>query len=179
MKTYNVTTILNYNSNNGDVTCNTDSFGGRDVAEYTYDLLLSQECSEHGMACEIGLWEVEEGQEPELLKSDYQKSALLPKDGVVVTFAHTTYMNYCYTILDVQKVEVGQRYESLAVSEDHTNRPWDAVYDSIEEMEADYRKGNGMPFNKTNKGRVIVESFLADNGFADYQEVEEESDDQE
>lgn len=180
---FEVVLIEDYNENKGNPDVSSESFETLSEAEVAFENEIKSEYSENGKTCRVELRDLTENEDGEVadepIKEGYKASALLPKDGVVVTYQHRTYMNYCYSISEVRKVNDGERYEDLNVSVDHTNSNWDAVYDSIEEMQEAFEKGFSSPMDKINSGSSKVEEFLSENNVEGYTEVEEEGGDNE
>jgi hypothetical protein len=167
---YQIIVVENYNSNNGNSDTTEHNYKTLAEAKAEYKKLLKGEYKEHGKTCEVQLWKNGAGKP---IESEYQVSALIPKGSIIVTYQHVTYMNYAYKVTDVQEVRSGERYEDLNVSVDHTNSSWDAVFDSIEELNESYEKKYGI-FAKLNSGRKIIEDFLAKNGIDKYQSEDDD-----
>lgn len=161
-KKYAVRLVEDYDHNGGNPDSSSTEYATLSAATAAYEAEIKEEYKEHGKTCEVQLWNYKKDHD-EPIRSDYKKSALLPKDGVIVTYQHLTHINYCYAIVEIRKVNDGERYEDLNVSVDYTNRNWDVVYDSIGGMQLAYENAYSTPMDKIQTGAYKIEEFLDEN----------------
>lgn len=162
MKTYQVLIIENYNENEGNPDVYTREFNSLRDAKMYFKSESKKDYRENGKYCKIELWKCingeQVGDDPIMVKK--LNSPLLPDNGVIVTYEHVTYMDYCYKITDVRMVEAGERYEDLNVCLDSIMRPCDAVFDSVEQLKEFYENQSIHPFDKIKSGRFVINEFL-------------------
>lgn len=192
MKTYTVLVTEDHDNNMGDpISSESYSFELLSDANKKYESELIIHAGGNGInryveLCESNEYDPEEDGFDEnydidplytQLKSDYCDSPALPKDGVIVYYCHVTYMGYAYAIDNIELVSNSEfkNYSDLPYSDDHIHTTWARVYKSVEDMQEAYENGYSQPFDKLQKGRRIVEEFLAEQGIEEYiKESEEE-----
>lgn len=169
---YTVVTREDYSENTGNpISSESESFSTLEEAEKAYQEEISEITNGHGYNKIVELCKGnEENPLDEIVKIDTCKSAKLPIGAILVYFRHRTYMNYCYEIIEVEKATEGMTYDQLPYSDDTTRATWCCVEDSIEDLKVDYEHGNGLPFNKIQKGAGIIEAFLRKEGIEGYEE---------
>lgn len=97
----------------------------------------------------------------EVERVNYNNGGLLPRDGYIVWYKHHRYMNYAYTITEVEAVKhtTWETYCQLVDDSDDTFTEFAAVYDSLENLRTAYENGFGI-FAKINKGAGKVEEII-------------------
>jgi hypothetical protein len=95
---------------------------------------------------------------------------VLNSDGVIVGYSHGTYVNYCYEVNFVELVEdTDFKTESnLNHDDDDTMTTYYRYYPSVAAFADEFESQNCIPFDKLNKGRKVIEQFLADQKFGEY-----------
>lgn len=164
MKKYSVLVTEDYDGNRGDSIY--ESFDFENLQEAKDEFAKQCECvySENGKYCTVELQELTIDEEdymfdPVVLESFRKPSKAIPDGSIIVTFHHVQYMHYCYAVTHVREA-FGDTHEDLNVSVDNTNKPWDAVFSSLEEMTLAFENKSGIPFNKLNSGGKIVNEFI-------------------
>jgi hypothetical protein len=164
MKKYNVLVTEDYDGNRGDSNSESFDFENLQQAKDEFAKQCQGDYSENGKYCTVVLQELtidEEDymSEPVVLESFRKPSKPIPDGSIIVTFHHVQYMHYCYAVTHVREAFC-DTHEDLNVSLDNTNRPWDVVFKSLEEMTLAVENKSGMPFNKLNSGGKIVKEFI-------------------
>jgi hypothetical protein len=164
MKKYSVLVTEDYDGNRGDSIHESFDFESLQQAKDEFAKQCKGDYSENGKYCTVELQELTIDEEdymsdPEVLESFRKPSKAIPDGSIIVTFHHVQYMHYCYAVTHVREA-FGDTHENLNVSVDNTNRPWDAVFSSLEEMTLAFENKSGMPFNKLNSGSKIVTEFI-------------------
>jgi len=154
---YTLVIIEDYSSNKGNPIVSEESYNTLIEVEAAFNKEVAEPYREHGMTCRLEIWQ--DGQD-EPIKDAYKNSAQIPMGSVVVSYKHVTYMHYAYAIVAVRKVDSYTTFEDLNASADSTSAVWDRVYESVEDMECDYKNGLSIPFNKLQRGNKVVEEFV-------------------
>jgi hypothetical protein len=164
MKKYSLLVTEDYDGNRGDSNCESFDFESLQQAKDQFAKQCEGEYSENGKYCNVELQELTIDEEdymsdPVVLESFRKPSKPIADGSVIVTFHHVQYMHYCYAVTHVREA-FGDKHEDLNVSVDNTNKPWDIVFKSLEEMTLAFENKYGMPFNKLNSGGKIVKEFI-------------------
>lgn len=102
----------------------------------------------------------------------------LNPESIIVAFSHHMYMGYSYDIksVDFVKNTSFKKEADLRNDSDTTRSVYFATFDDIYELAESFENGY-YPFDKINSGSRIIREFLAENGHADYSELEETEED--
>lgn len=94
----------------------------------------------------------------------HNKGEVLDPDAVCIIYVHNRYMNYSYSIVDIQPVfNTSLKTEAdLVDASDSTSTRYCLVL-SLEELKDEMDRKNIIPFNKLQSGSALVKSFLNSN----------------